>query len=491
LTHPAASIRQELVAKATDAKIRVLHFVPRICWPLDTGAKLRNYYLARGVAERASITLLTFSENGGEAGDDNRTAQHLTNHQPETSRTEEQQDESSVEMLLPAPESFYEQVITVRRDRGYTVAKIVRGAIGRTPLPVLNYTTPVMKQELARILFEQDFDIVQVESVHLADYLPLIRSARSRPLVICDWHNIESELMRRYSERETNPLRRTYARRASRQMSALERRVMHEFDAHIAVSQRDGAKLLALAPEARVFRIENGVDTAYYSDRRIERAHAAWRAKGSHHVAANSSELRRELPDAAEQKPRRIAFVGSMDYHANVDAAVSFAREVWPRLRQQKPELIFTIVGRDPAPEVRRLAEVPGVEITGTVDDVRPYYHETLAAIIPLRVGGGSRLKILEAMAAGVPVVSTPLGAEGLDVEHGQNIILAETGEELCEAIIGVSENEEQRRKLIAAGRALVSERYDWSRLGAALFETYESLLNRSGVAHVEAQQLS
>jgi glycosyltransferase involved in cell wall biosynthesis len=144
--------------------------------------------------------------------------------------------------------------------------------------------------------------------------------------------------------------------------------------------------------------------------------------------------------------------------------------------------LIFTIVGRDPGAEVRELASLPGIEVTGTIDDVRPYYHEMLAAIIPLRVGGGSRLKILEAMAAGVPVVSTRLGAEGLNVADGENILLAETAEEFCAAIGGLIENEEQRRKLVAGGRALVFEQYDWSRLGALLFEKYESLLREAGL---------
>ena len=165
-----------------------------------------------------------------------------------------------------------------------------------------------------------------------------------------------------------------------------------------------------------------------------------------------------------------------MDYHANVDAAVSFAREVWPRLRDRQTELVFTIVGRDPAPEVRALATIPGIEITGTVDDVRPFYREAWVAIVPLKVGGGSRLKILEAMAAGVPVVSTTLGAEGLDVRHGENILIADTNEQLIEAISAVVQNEEQRKQLSTAGRALVSSRYDWSRLGASLFEVYGEL---------------
>lgn len=464
--------------RAADFKIRVLHFVPRVPWPLNTGAKLRNYHLAREIARRAQITLLAFSENGEQAGND-RSAQPPANNKSETElhAGQAQSDDSSAEPLLASPESFYNRVVTIGRDQGYTLSKIIRGAIGRTPLPVLNYTTPAMKQELARILDAQDFDVVQVESIHLAEYLPIIRAARSRPLIICDWHNIESELMSRYSERQTNLLRRTYARRASRQMSSLERRSMGEFDAHVVVSSRDGARLLELEAEARVFVIENGVDISYYTDERITGAHAAWLKEqkseaASAHVARHASSS-----NALEQKPRRIAFVGSMDYHANVDAVVSFAREIWPRLSEQQPGLIFTIVGRDPDAEVRQLASIPGIEVTGTIDDVRPYYHEMLAAIIPLRVGGGSRLKILEAMAAGVPVVSTTLGAEGLDVQDGVNILIAETAEDFCKAINSLSENEDQRRKLIAGGRALVSEQYDWSRLGALLFEKYESLL--------------
>jgi polysaccharide biosynthesis protein PslH len=427
--------------------------------------------------------LLAFSENGEQA--DNASAAQPT---PASGQSEtqlragkaQQQDVSSAEPLLTSPESFYDRVVTVGRNQGYTLSKIVRGAIGRTPLPVLNYTTPAMKQELARLLDEQEFDIVQVESIHLAEYLPIIRAARSRPLIICDWHNIESELMSRYSERQTNFLRRTYARRAARQMSRVERRSMNEFDAHVVVSSRDGARLLELAPKARVFVIENGVDTGYYTDERIRAAHEAWLTEQNKAAASVRAARHESSTSATEQKPRRISFVGSMDYHANVDAVVSFAKEIWPHLSEQQPGLIFTIVGRDPDAEVRQLTSIPGIEVTGTIDDVRPYYHEMLAAIIPLRVGGGSRLKILEAMAAGVPVVSTALGAEGLDVRDGVNILIAETVEEFCKAINDLSEHEEQRRRLIAGGRALVFEQYDWSRLGTLLFEKYESLLGRT-----------
>ena len=413
--------------------MHVLQLAPKVCWPLDTGAKLRNYHLARVLAERARVTLLAFTDH-----------------------------EQSIANL----EKSYEQVVTVTREPDYTFSKMLRGVLGTTPLPVLNYTNDSMTRAVESLLGEQDFDVVQIESIHLMAYLPNIRAARSRPLIVCDWHNIESELLRRYSERESNVARRAYARKTARLMSQLERRALIEFDAHLVVSVRDAERLRNIDSEAQVSLIENGVDMAHYSDDEIEAAYATWAAA-----------------DAA-RKTKRIVFVCSMDYHANVDGAVSFGREVWPRVRDRQPELVFTVVGRDPAPEVRALTTIPGIEVTGTVDDVRPFYREALAAIVPLKVGGGSRLKILEAMAAGVPVISTTLGAEGLNVRDSENILIADTNEQLAEAIVSVVESEEQCKRLSNAGRALISRHYDWSQLGTNLLEIYQKLLAMSQKSH-------
>ena len=396
--------------------MRVLQIAPRVCWPLDTGAKLRNYHLARVLSERAAISLLAFTDD----------AAPLTDL------------------------DFYHDVVVVPRDRGYTTAKILRGGLGNTPLPVLNYTTDSLKRELQRLLDSKPFDIVQVESIHLMACLQVIRSSHNLPLIVCDWHNIESDLMRQYAERARNLVRKLYARRTARLMNQFEQRALREFDAHLVVSERDADRLREINPDARIFVVENGVDPAYYSE---------------------------PSSDGTRPTRNRIVFVGSMDYHANIDAVVEFAREVWPGVHESKPELTFTIVGRDPATEVRELAAIPGVEITGTVGDVRPFCREALASVVPLKVGGGSRLKILEAMATGVPVVSTTLGAEGLDVADGENILIADTNEELREAIVSVVENETLREKIAAAGRSLVAERYDWSRLGASLYEIYQQLL--------------
>jgi sugar transferase (PEP-CTERM/EpsH1 system associated) len=394
--------------------MRVLQLAPRVCWPLDTGAKLRNYHLARVLSRDARVTLLAFG------------------------------DSSSAELR-----DVYTEIVTVPRGNGYSLGKLLRGAVGRTPLPLLNYTSQEMTDAVARLLAEDEFDVVQVESIHLMSYLRTIRARTKRGLVICDWHNIESELMQRYSEQEKSAPRRAYAGRTARLMKDSEQRALSEFDAHIAVSERDAKALRSVNSSANVFVIENGVDSSYYAT------------------------------DGSQSNARkRIVFVGSMDYHANVEGVLRFARSVWPAVHQQKPELVFTIVGKDPASAVRELSSIKGIEVTGSVADVRPYYREAVVAIVPLNVGGGSRLKILEAMAASVPVVSTRLGAEGLHVRDGENILIADGEDRLTKALIDLVNDENLRGQLVSGGHSLVAERYDWARLGAKLSECYRQLLS-------------
>ena len=419
---------------ATANNLRVLFFAQNECWPPDTGAKLRNYYLVRELSHFADVTYLGFtngrsSTNAGGLGLD----------------------------------AWCEKVITVPLEGAYSPAKILRGIFGKTALPILNYTTEAMTRQLKKLLSEQTFDAIQVELIHLTAYWSLLKTARNRdgkrPFLICDWHNIESELMRRYSECAPNLPRRWYARMTAQRLAELEKQMLSEFDAHTVVSERERAKLLAIQPRAEISVIENGVDIEHYSSSAMAQA-----------------EIR--LAQKKADSVRRILFVGSMDYHANIDAVCYFVREVWPQIFQHKPEFIFTIVGRNPTAEVRALAQIPGVEITGTVDDVRPYYDEALAAVVPLRIGGGSRLKILEAMAAGVPIISTSLGAEGLAVTDRENVALADTAQQFCNSVLEVIENETLRNQLVTGGLNLVRSQYDWSAIGASLRQEYLRLLS-------------
>jgi glycosyltransferase involved in cell wall biosynthesis len=371
---------------------------------------LREYHLARALGGRAELTHVFFSQPGA--------------------RTPGAAD-------MP----FCRKIVAVPAPRRYTPAKIIRGLLGSKPLPLVNYTSDAMKAALTAAMAAEPFDLVHADSIHMAAYEPILR--RGGAPMVYDWHNIESEGMRRYSESAPSPAHKVYATLTARRLAALEKEILHSAAGHIVCSERERETLLGIAPEARIATIENGADLRFFE----------------------------EAQPAAER--RRILFVGWMSYHANVEAAVAFTHNVWPGIRERFPKWRLTLAGLDPAPAVLALRGEANVEVTGTVEDVRPYYREAVAAIVPLHTGGGTRLKILEAMAAGVPVISTPLGAEGLAVSPGVDILIAEKDEDWLPLATALSTQADLRDRLTAAGRRLVAARYDWEALGQALYETY------------------
>jgi polysaccharide biosynthesis protein PslH len=462
-TLPASQEHHEVQAKPgrstmRSSPLRVLYFSPKECWPPDTGAKLRNYYLVRALVEDAQVTYLGFTDSGNESRQRPSTSSQLN---------------GAVACPLTPVADFCRDNITVPLNRGFTLGNVIRGAVGPMPITSLHYTTATMARVLRQVLAKDRYDVVQMETPFLASYLPIIRASRFSPRVVCDWHNIESEVIGRHSYRTKNVLRRSYIQLTTHHTSRMERRIISAFDAHLVVSQRDRDQLLQLEPEGRVFVVENGVDTTYFAHEAIERAYATWLQNQNQPLAPT-----RSSQEEASSRPERyrVLFVGSMDYYANVDAVLQFARNVWPAIHGSKPALMFTIVGRRPGARVQALARLPGIEVTGTVDDIRPYYREAMAAVVPLRIAGGTRLKILEAMAAGVPVISTRLGAEGLSVSDGKDILFAEGPDEYCQALTALRRDELWRQALIDHAQSLVRGRYDWSVIGTRLVEIHRLL---------------
>lgn len=411
---------------------RILQIMPASISTPSTGAQLRNYHLSRQLSRTFSLTSLAFGPEPT-PGDSPAAG--------------------------PVP---WDEVITVPRDPHYSVGKLLRSTLMWYPVTVLNYRTAKMGSALARLLDCNPFDIVQIEGLHLTTYLPVIRSARRRPsVIVCDWHNIESELMYRYSVQCSGRARRLYARWTAGRLAALERSLLKERAIHLVVSDRERECLLRLNPRAHVRVVENGTDVEYYSDENIARASGRFSA----------------TPAAAGCGRYRILFVGIMSYHANVDAVTWFAQRIWPEIKSRLPEAVFTVVGRDPAPEIRALAAQPGIEITGWVQDVRPYYQDALAVVAPLRIGGGTRLKILEAMAAGVPVVSTRLGAEGLNAQPGTHYVAADTADEFWRRTVALALAGKSWGEMTTAARVLVRHQYDWNAIGRALADFYVDIL--------------
>jgi glycosyltransferase involved in cell wall biosynthesis len=404
--------------------MRSLYFAPHQISPINSGARLRDYHLARQLAARSSVTFVEMRHAGEEPH-------------------------------IPPDDSGFADIVTLEKDVTYTPSKILRGLAGPTPMTVLNCWSPRSASQLANVLRSRQFDTVQMESVHLMEYLPIIREARGCPAIVFDWHNIESEMMWRYAETTGNWAKKLAAKRTAKLIECAENRLLNTCAMHTVTSERERQKLLARCRGANIHVVPNGVDTGFYTAEKVAEA-----CRRSGQCDSKST----------------ILFVGSMDYHANIDAVTWFSRVVWPEIARNHPDLHFAIVGRDPAPAVRALAS-DRIHITGTVDDVRHFYASAVAAIVPLRSGSGTRLKILEAMAAGVPVVSTRLGAEGIEAEDDVHMLLADSGQEIAAAVRRVASSAETRFRLSLAARSFICRVYDWSVIGKQLHGIYAELV--------------
>jgi len=227
-------------------------------------------------------------------------------------------------------------------------------------------------------------------------------------------------------------------------MHRFERQAVGQFDACITVSENDRERLLELVPGTSVFVVPNGVDLDYFSPRP-------------------------EIP-----KSKNLAFIGSMDYPANIDAVRWFTDQILPEIKNHAADLHFFIIGKNPPPDIQALNDDPQVTVTGFVEDVRPYLAESQVFVVPLRYGGGTRLKILDAWAMGKAVVSTSIGAEGLNATHNHNILLSDNPEPFARYILDLLTYPNKRKEIENNGRKSVKENYSWKHISEKLEEVYE-----------------
>jgi sugar transferase (PEP-CTERM/EpsH1 system associated) len=404
--------------------MRILWLNTNLLLPLDKGGKLRTWHLMRHLADRHEITCVSFAEPD----------------QPKAN--------------LEGMSQVCSRLITIRRHERHKegwrfYASVARYLLAPLPYAVAQYRSRAYRRAVQSQLASGHFDRI------VCDFLvPAVNLPRALPCpAVLFTHNVEAEIWRRHADTESGLVRKRLYTQQWRRMLRFEGRTVARFDRVLAVSDVDRDTLQRLYGDrlkAPVSVIPTGVDTTYFAPR----------------------------PASAEAS-RRIVFTGSMDWLPNSDGVVFFCREILPLVRQAEPDAIFTIVGRSPTPAVRRLAEDSGIEVTGRVEDVRPYLQNAAVYVVPLRIGGGTRLKIFEAMAAGRAVVSTTIGAEGLPIESGRHLLLADTPQEFANAVITLLRDPSTRSSIEAEGRALVTERYDWSaaagHLEAAIAETRES----------------
>jgi glycosyltransferase involved in cell wall biosynthesis len=309
-----------------------------------------------------------------------------------------------------------------------------------SPLPVdlWKWRCRAMQRQLERILATSDFDVVVGDFMAALANIPPRRAA-----LVYFAHNVEHLIWKRLADVETRWWRRQLLEVEWRKMRRAEVRACRDAALTVAVSEDDGRRLIEGAPGSRVATMPTGVDVDYFQ------------------------------PAPAADVPGRLVFSGSMDWYPNEDAILHFVQATLPLIRRERPDATLTVIGRNPSDRLRAAADAAGgVSVTGTVADVRPHIAAGAVYVVPLRVGGGTRLKIFEALAMAKPVVSTTIGAEGLDVEPGRHAVLADDPEAFSREVIRLLDDVDGRARMGAAGRALVEARYSWSEV-ARVFEAH------------------
>jgi glycosyltransferase involved in cell wall biosynthesis len=297
------------------------------------------------------------------------------------------------------------------------------------PLSITRYRSARMKSEVARLLATGTFDRLVCDFLFPAPNIPSLSQA------LLFQHNVETTIWDRHLENAHGPPAKAFFRIQRNRMARYEGSACRQSARVVAVSSQDAERFRSMFQAKRVSEIPTGVDVASFTP-----------------------------PEA--QRPEHkadLVFVGSMDWLPNIDGCNYFVREVLPLIRRQRPNCTLAIVGRSPGSGVLEMARSdPGILVSGTVPDIRPYFWGSSVSVVPLRIGGGTRLKIYEAMAAQAPIVSTTIGAEGLPVVHGTNLYLADTPEAFAQHCLKLLDSESTRKQMAQNAYQMVSSRFSW-----------------------------
>lgn len=298
------------------------------------------------------------------------------------------------------------------------------------------------QHKLDALLQHEHFDYIVTDFSQMG----YLRYDHSKAFTILDLHNIEHELLERRAQFSRNPIKKWVLAWEAKKFRRDELAICRQFDLVLAPSQRETNELHALLPEISIKTIPNSIDSDYFA-------------------------LRSSKP-----RGKQIIFVGTTQVDANRDGVLYFMDAIFPLIERRVPEISFTIIGGSPPPEIRALGERPNVTVTGFVPDVRPYMEGAAAMVVPLRIGGGTRLKILEGLAFGVPTISTSLGSEGINVRDGQHLMLADTPDEFADKVIQVLDDHMLQERLRTNGRTLVEHEYSWQAVGKQLHAAIEDV---------------
>jgi len=385
--------------------MRILWLKTELLHPVDKGGKIRTYQMLKEMKRHHHITYLTLDEIGNDPFPHEQAHEYC--HE-----------------LICVPHRTHDKFTA--QFYGELALNLV------SPLPyfIQKYRSPAMARMLKSVLSEQRPDLLVCDFLHPSVNMP---DTMPCPSVLFQ-HNVEAMIWQRHYQEQANPLKKAYLCNQWQKTQRYEQAACQRFDRVVAVSADDGATMKREYGLCTVSDIPTGVDTAYF-----------------------------QRTAAASSDPHQLVFTGSMDWLPNEDGILYFTEQILPRIRQVLPGVRLTIVGRNPSPRLVQLSRKDSsVTITGRVEDVRPYMEQAGAYIVPIRIGGGTRLKVYEAMAMEMPVVSTRIGAEGLPVHDGEDLLFADTPEDFASAVIRVLTDARLARALGAHAAATVRERYGW-----------------------------
>ena len=400
--------------------MKILLLTPDLPYPSESGAAIRNIGIIRGLAAAGRRpALLSFSAQ-------------------------------AVDAVSNPLFGLCESVDTVPLPRRSTARRVATLLLsGRADMEA-RLASQAFAGKLAELLATIDFDLIQFSGIELGFYLPFIRSQAKDAKVVYDALNAEAELQRVVAQVDRRDWRRLpaaiYSMMQTRRLSRYEAGICRDADAVLAVSEED-RDLLRQYGGAPIYALPNGVDAADYAS-----------------------------PASSPRRPCQLVFSGKMDYRPNVDAVEWFASSVFPRIRKRFPEASLLIVGRNPHARIHALDVIGGIRVTGWVEAIQPYLNAATVYIAPLRMGSGTRLKILQAMAAGCAVTSTSIGAAGLNDEARAALAIADGEEAFAEAVNALLADENKRRELGERARQVAQEHYDWAALAPRLMRVYAEL---------------
>jgi glycosyltransferase involved in cell wall biosynthesis len=409
--------------------MRVLWISQNLPYPPKTGVLQRNYHLIREASTFAEVHLVAILKR------------NILPSFDEASATRELHKLCArVEVVrLPAE---------VSRLRFFGV--LFRSVFTQAPFTANWATSPVLRDVLARALSSHHFDVVYFDSIGLAGYRPLVNG----PAAVMNHHNIESHLFQRRRAFEPNPLKRAFLALEAGKLRRYEAAVASEFDVHLVVSELDGARLREICPGASVAAVANGVDVDYFRSTRAAAEHG------------------------------HLVLISGMNWFPNRDAVLHMIREIWPALTGAIPGLRLTIVGASPPRAALDLAaRDPRVTVTGFVDDVRPYMERAHVYLCPMRDGGGTRLKIIDALSMGKAIVATTMAIEGIDVEPERELLVADSSEAFVRQVGRILTDPALCARLGANARAFAERQCAWAVIGRHMQDAFVRVA-RSRQAH-------